>query len=76
MTTCYIIQDQSDEIDPYSHDTLPLNTVSVRLSHQRSLLSVINFTSENAGTYECRGTSKQGTMLFDLVFLSIGKFIT
>lgn len=75
LNDALLIQNQGGVIDAYNNSNVPFNTVAVHLSQKRSLLSIVNFSSENVGIYKCNGVSIQDAMSFELVSISIGKFI-
>ena len=64
-------QDQGGPgLDTYSANGVPLNIITVQVSQQRSLLSILDAVVENSGVYECSGLS-QGFMFSDSVTISV-----
>ena len=54
----------------YNPNDVPLNIVTVQVSHQRSLLSILDAAVENSGVYECSGVS-QGFISSDSVMIIV-----
>lgn len=50
-----------------------MNTISVRVSQRRSVLSILNANVENTGIYECRGVNNEDVTASDLVTVNICK---
>ena len=60
-------------MDTYNNSSVPLNTIVIHISQQRSLMSIVNVTLENSGVYKCSGSTSEGDVSSDLVSISIGE---
>lgn len=69
-----LTQDQEDAELYNDRNVVPFNTLSIRISQQRSLLSILNIMVENTGVYKCSGHTNQGVVSSVLVFIKVGKF--